>query len=130
MLQKCISFISLGFIPDYILNISLDITPVDVAAKAVYKLLTHPSKKNRIFHLYNHKTVSVGRFLKLFKRSNYNVEVLSKYHFKNKIISILKNDNTKSLLNNLIRDFDDKLYLDYTTDIKMNSHLVQALMKL
>ena len=122
LVEKCISFVKLGIIPDYILNISLDFTPVDAAVKAVYKILTHPTRKNRIFHLYNHKVVSISKVVKLSKRLNFNIEVLPENDFKDKIISILENENKKNLLNNLMRDFDDNLHLDYTTDIKMSSN--------
>ena len=121
LVQKCIAFVNLGIIPNYLLNISLDITPVDFAASAIYKLITHPSRGNRIFHLYNQHTVSVNKYLKQFKKMGYNLDVLSENDFRDKVRVLLKDDNKKHLLNNLIRDFDDNFNLDYKTDIKMNS---------
>ena len=127
--QKCISYIKLGIIPDYILNISLDFTPVDSTAKAIYKLVTHPNNKNRVFHLYNHKTVSLNTLLKAFRKSNYNVEVLSENNFKENINLVLQNENTKNLLNNLLNDFDENLHIDYTTDIKLDSNFTIKYLK-
>ena len=118
---KCISYAKLGIIPNYIQKIQLDATPVDYTAKAIYKLLTHPTSKNRIFHLYNHKMVTISRYVKIFKRLKFNIEILPEKEFKDKINTILQNENTKNMLNNIINDFDENLHVDYTTDIKINS---------
>ena len=120
-MQKCVSFVNLGIIPNYLLSLSLDITPVDFTAIAIYKLVTHPSNNNKIFHLYNQHFVCVNRYLKLFKKLGYNLSVLNEKDFKEKINILLKDDNKKNLLNNLIRDFDDNFHLDYNIDVKMSS---------
>ena len=127
--EKCISFIRIGAIPDYILNILIDVTPVDYAAKAIYKLLIHPTSKNRVFHIYNHKMVSIARYLKIFKKINYNIEILPENNFKNKINSILHDENSKHLLNNLMKDFDNNLHLDYDSDIIMKSRFTIKYLK-
>ena len=115
------SFIRLGFIPDYLKNYQLEFTPIDCAANAIMQLVSHPSKTNRIFHLYNHKTISAKKFIKVLKKLNYDIKILPDDSFKNEINLILENDNSKKLLNYLIDDFDSNLHLIYQSDIIVKS---------
>ena len=116
-INRFISFMKIGIIPENMLKIMLDFSPIDYAAKAVYKLITHPSNKNRIFHLFNHKEVPVSRCIKIFKKINYDMKVLSSNDFANKISEILGDETSKLILKNLINDFDNDLHLDYKSDI-------------
>ena len=121
LIQKISSFVKLGFIPDYLLNYHFEFTPVDCAAKAIYKILTHPTENNRIFHLFDHHSVVAKKLLNLFIKNGFKIEILSENDFVEKINAILKDDSLKNLLNNLIQDFDKKLHLDYNSDIHIKS---------
>lgn len=120
-INKIISFKKIGIVPDYLLNYKIDFTPVDYAAKAIYLLISHPNKVNRIFHLYNHKTVSVKRLINVFQKSNYEIKVLTENDFKHKIDLILNDNQSKHLLKNLINDFDKNKKLIYKTNFNMES---------
>ena len=116
-INRFISFMKIGILPESMLNLKLDFTPIDFASKSVYKLITHPSQNNRIFHLYNYKEVPVKRCIKLLKTLNYNINVLPEKDFEDKIKEIINNENSKYMLNNLINDFNNDLHLDYKSDI-------------
>ena len=119
--NKFNSFIKIGMIPDYMLKQTLDFTPIDTASTAIYKLITHPSNKNRIFHLYNHNRVPIAKCLSVFNKLGYNMEVLSENDFKTEIDKIFKDDNAKYILNNLVNDFNNDLHLNYKSDIIIKS---------
>ena len=118
LINKIVSFIKIGIVPERLLKFKLDFTPVDYAANAIYTLITHPSAKNRIFHIYNYKYISVQ---KLIKKINYNIEVLTDSEFKHKINLILNDSNSKFLLKNLINDFDENMNLTYTSNFVLES---------
>lgn len=118
---KLAAFIKLGIIPDYLLKSALEFTPVDLAAKAIYKIVTNPSEENKIFHIYNNKTVSLNRFLRLLKKFGYDVNVLSENEFKNAITDILKNDDKRIYLQNIANDLDGNYHLNYGGSILLNS---------
>lgn len=120
--NQIISLIKIGNAPNYLLKQPLEITPIDFAASAVYKLITHPSNSNRVFHIYNHNTISVEKYIKIFKKMNININVLPEQDFQNVIKSILKDDDSKNLLNNLINDFDKDLHFHYNSDIMISSN--------
>ena len=121
LLLKISSFANLRFVPDYLLNYSFDFTPVDCAARSIYKIVTHPTRKNRIFNLYNHHTVIAKNLLKILQKQNYKINVLQEKDFIDKVNNILQDENSKNLLNNLIDDFDKDLHLDYNSNIIVKS---------
>ena len=120
-INKLAAFIKIGVIPNYILNSMLEFTPVDYAANAIYRITTHPTYKNRIFHLYNYKTVSTKKYIKILKKINYKIEVVDENEFKEKINEVLQDENSKNLLNNLLNDFNRDLHLDFNNDIIIKS---------
>ena len=120
-INKLAAFTKIGVIPDYLANYMLEFTPVDYAAKAVYKIVTHPTYSNRLFHVYNHKDATMDKYMKILKKQGYNIEIVPEEEFKEKINSILQDENSKNLLNNLANDFNRDLHLPYKTDIIIKS---------
>ena len=120
-INKVVSFIKMGIIPDYLTNYHLEFTPVDYAAKAICKIITNYTKTNRVFHLYNTKTVPTYKCLKLLSKLGYNINILTEKDFVNKINKMLKNDDSKKLINYLLNDFDKNTHIDYKTNIDVKS---------
>jgi len=119
--NKLAAFIRIGAIPEYMLNESLEITPIDMAANEVYKLITHPTNSNRIFHIYNHHYITVSKYIKILNKMNYKVEIVPNEEFKNKINTMLQNDEINNQLNNIINDFDKNLQLKQKNDLIIKS---------
>lgn len=126
---KLAAFIKLGILPDYLLKTELEFTPVDSAAQAIYKIVTHPSKKNRVFHIYNHKTILLNKFLRLLKKFNYYIKVLPEKEFKEISMQILENNDKKLYLQNIANDFDSNYHLNYLGSIKLNSNFTIKYLK-
>ena len=121
LVVKTISFIKIGAVPDYLLDLPLEYTPVDSAAKSIIKLVTHSSDKNRIFHLYNHKVITVTKLIKAVQKQGFNVKIIKEREFKEKLKAILQDENSQNILNNLINDLNKDLHLNYKTDIVIKS---------
>ena len=121
-INRIVSFIKIGIIPDYLTSYQLEFTPVDYAAKAICKILTHYTKTNRIFHLYNHKTVSFHRSLKVLQKLGYKIDVLKEQDFISKINQILKNDYSKNLITYISNDFDINNHFKYLPDMTIKSN--------
>ena len=56
------SFIDIGAFPEYALEHEIELTPVDLCADCIIKILEHSSKCN-MFHLYNPNLLSVKLFI-------------------------------------------------------------------
>ena len=128
-IRKALDFIKLEIFPDYLLNYPIDFTPVDQAAKAVYKIVTHTNKSNRIFHIYNKHKVTIERFIKALKKQNFKVEILSENAFKERFNEILDNEKSKNLLKNIINDLDNDLHFNYKTDIIIKSEFTNKYLR-
>ena len=128
-INKLAAFIKIGEVPDYMLKEPLEFTPIDYAAKAVYALMTHPTYRNRIFHLNNTKNISVDKYIKVLKRLKYGIKIVSEEEFKDRVNAILNDENEKDSLNNLLNDFDKDLHLDYKNDIIIKSNFTIKYLK-
>ena len=124
-LNRLLAFLEIGSIPDSLINGYLEFTPIDYTADAILKLISYPSKKNRIFHLFNDNHIKISEFLNLLKLYNYIIDIVPEEDFKTKVKNILNDDSRKSILNNLINDFDKDLNLYYSTNIILKSELTK-----
>ena len=118
LINKIKTFLDIGYIPNYLLSLPLELTPVDDAAHAILKLLTHPSKNNRIFHLYNPDIITVEKVMKIFSKFNININILNEVDFIAKIQKLLNAPENKNKLKDLFYDFDNDFHLNYNSPIK------------
>lgn len=120
-MNRLASFIKIGYIPDYILSEYLEFTPIDSSADAIIKIITHPTKNNRIFHLFNHNHVPIKIILNIFSKEGFKLEIIPEERFKEIIKNLIENNKENHLLNSLINDMDKDLHLTYKTDIIIKS---------
>ena len=129
LINKFISFIKIGYLPDYIKDFPIEFTPVDDSANAIYKIITHQSENNRIFHLYNPNILPARKILKLLKKSNLNISVIDEKSFTKKINDLLQDENSKKILNNLLYDFDNNFKLNYENNIIISATFTNNYLK-
>ncbi len=122
-INRIISFIKIGAIPDYLEEEYLEFTPIDITANAIIKLITHPNSNNRILHLFNHNHIYINKCIKYFKLLNSDIKILPENEFKKLINSTLNSNKKKEILNSLINDLDSDLHLLYKTDIIVKSEV-------
>ena len=120
-ITKVALFMKLGIVPEYLLENQLEFTPVDIAANAIYKIVTNFSKTNRIFHVYNHNVVTLKDYFDIIKEFGYKMDVVPDTIFKKQILEILKNEQKKVNLQNIVSDLDNNYHLNYNSDITLNS---------
>ena len=73
-------------------------------------------------YLYNHNKVNIKRLLRVFKSEGCNIDAIPESEFTSKVHGLLKDSKYKNILNNLIRDFDSYLHLNYKNDIIIKSN--------
>jgi len=122
-INRIISFIKIGGIPDYLKDGYLEFTPIDTISNAILKLITYPNSHNRILHLFNHNHVYFDKCIKYFKNVNSDLKVLSDSEFTKLIKNTLKSKKKKEILNSIINDLDKDLHLIYKTDIIIKSEV-------
>ena len=119
-INRLVSLAKIGCIPDYMLNTHLEFTPIDSCAESIIKLIQHPSKTNRIFHLYDHNHIDVSLFIKILKKY-INIDIVSNEEFMNKINDIFRREDADKILSGILRDFDTNKKLIYESNVKVKS---------
>ena len=120
--ERICEFIKIGLIPDTILNGYLEFTPIDSISNAIIKIITHPNKNFRMFHLFDHNHVYINKCIKYFKILNPKLNVLNENDFSKNIKKILNNKKQKNNLKILINDMDKDLHLMYKSNIIIKSY--------
>ena len=69
------SFIEIGAFPKYLLPHSIELTPVDLAAEAVIKILNHKSVCN-VFHIYDTKLLPIKLLIETLN-NDLNIDILA-----------------------------------------------------
>lgn len=86
-LNRLIGFISLGIIPNEILNFNFEFTPVDICANFIVSLLKCQDKNLKIYHLFNSNFLSGKTLVDFINTTIYQIECLSFEEFKNILTS-------------------------------------------
>ena len=120
------SFIDIGAFPEYALEHEIELTPVDLCADCIIKILEHSSKCN-MFHLYNPNLLSVELLYNVLKK-DFNIDLvpLSNRLLSYLITGILQDENNKKILSGIIYDLDNNKNLIYTSKIKLNADFTNA----
>lgn len=119
------SFIEIGAFPKYMLQHSIELTPVDLATEAIIKILNYKSNCN-VFHIYNTNLLPV-RLLMETLNNDLNIDILavSDTMMKDIITGILADNSRKDILSGIIYDLDDNKNLIYTSNIRLNSDFTE-----
>ncbi len=120
------SFIDVGAFPKYALEHEIELTPVDLCAKSIIRILEYSSKCN-MFHLYNPNLLPVELFYRVLKTDlNIDLVPLSNKLLSYLITGILQDEKNKKILSGIIYDLDKNKNLIYTSKIKLNADFTKA----
>lgn len=119
------SFIEIGAFPKYLLPHSIELTPVDLAAEAIIKILNYKSPCN-VFHIYNTMLLSIKLLMETLNHDlNIDILAVSDTMMKDILTGILADNNRKDILSGIIYDLDDDKNLIYTSNIRLNSDFTE-----
>ncbi len=120
------SFVDIGAFPEYALDHEIELTPVDLCADCIIKILEHSSKCN-MFHLYNPNLLSVKLLYNVLKKEfGINLSPLSNRLFSYLITGILQDEKNKKILSGIIYDLDNNKNLIYTSKIRLNANFTNS----
>ncbi len=114
------SMISVGVIPDNILKLYLEFTPIDYAANAVIMLSKIENNFNT-FHLFNHNHADMIFVDKVLNNIKIKLKHITKQTMSDMIKEYSSNENKSNKLNGIILDINKNQELDYKTNIIVKS---------
>ena len=130
-LSRVKAVIDMGMLPEYLLDLYSEFSPVDDTANAIVTIMQHFSEKNIVFHVNNHKNLYFDRFVELAHELNIPMNVINEKQFAEVLQSLGKQEDTKYIYEALINDMDEAGKLIYDSNIHIeNSATVNYLNKL
>ena len=114
------SFIEIGAFPDYFLGHELELTPVDICAKAIISAINYESNCN-LLHIYNDNLLSIKLLLRTLTDLGIKLIPVPKLMMSDIITGILQDDSRKEILSGIIYDLDKNKNLVYTSNISLES---------
>ena len=113
-LNRLLSFIKLGAIPDYLLEGYGEFTPVDFVADAICKI-AQVKNDYSVFHLFNDNHIAMEKMISIFNDYGIDIKVLPEEDFLKVVDKFLEKDS--HVLSGIINDFDENKRLDYSSNI-------------
>lgn len=122
------SFIEIGAVPKYMLKHSIELTPVDLAADSIIKILNHDSNCN-VFHIYNTKLMPIKLLIDTLYSLGYEIIPMSDKMFAYLITGILSDDVKNNCLSGIIYDLDESKRLTYTYNVRLHANFTDEYLK-
>lgn len=118
--KKIKSYIQIGTFPKYLLEDSLDFTPVDLAASAIIAILNHSSDCN-VFHVSEANKIPISLISNTLNSIGIDITPVSDRLMLDIINGILGDSDRKDIVSEIIEDFDDNKKLVYDSNIELVS---------
>lgn len=118
-LNRILTFIKLGCIPDYLLEGYGEFTPVDYVASAITKIV-QSQVDYTVFHLYNNKHLPMDKLIALLNKYGLKIDILSEAEFLKVVDNTLHSN--QNILSGIINDFDTNKKLIYDSNIILNNN--------
>lgn len=119
------SFVQIGAIPSYLLKHAIELTPVDLCADAITKIMMYNSKCN-VLHLYNPNLLNISLMYSTLTDMNIDITPVSDKLMTYIITGILNTDTSNTILSGIVQDLNNEKKLVYTSRIRLNSDFTLA----
>ena len=95
------SLLELNIFPKSYLDKVIDFSPVDYCSRIINTIILQSNCVNKIFHIYNTKTLKVADLLKLLEENDYHIKVLPDDDFLKFISLLQKRKNELGIINDI-----------------------------
>ena len=123
------SFIQIGYIPDYMLSLYAEFTPIDYCGDAIIKIATHFNKNYNIFHLLNQNHVDLDKLYDIMNKLGIPLKLVNDNEFKKILNKLLKDSEKKTFLEGIINDLNSDKKLVYESEVKIKSDFSRVLLE-
>lgn len=118
------SFVEIGAFPKYMLTHAVELTPVDICANAVIKILEYNSPCN-VFHLYDTNLLPINIFYDTILKRGINLAPVSNTLMTYIIKGILSDDSKKSIISGIVQDLDKDKKFTYISKVGLDATFTQ-----
>ena len=122
------SVLELGMVPDYLMDIYCEFTPIDEAANAVMSIVRHFGTEQTVFHINSIKVVYLDKLVEYFNALGFDMEVVDGKSFTEALRQTAKQAGMEHIFETFINDMDENDRLNYDSNIRIeNDFTVQYL---
>lgn len=124
------SILQMGYIPDYLLGLYTEFTPVDSCADAIIKLAIHYNKKYSVFHLFNDNHITLNRLYTIFNSYGLDIKTMANEDFVKYTKELLNDPIKKQYLDGIVNDLNSNYKLEYSSNIMLKSDFTKYVLDL
>ena len=127
-MNRLLSFIRIGYLPDYLLSSYVEFTPVDSCADAIVSILQNATPNFTVYHIYDNNHLYIRDLIKFLAVEGVIIKPLSQKDFAKKVITLSTDPNKKNVLTGIINDLDQNYLLHYTSNVHILSEFSRAIL--
>lgn len=130
-LKRLLAILELGIVPEYLMDLNMEFTPIDEAANAIMTIVRQFSENKTVFHINNNKTLDFNCMIKYLMKLGIELKVVSKEEFEKALRNSSKQKESEHIFETFINDMDKNEQLNYDSNIRFeNSFTLNYLKKL
>lgn len=123
------SFLQIGYMPDYMLNLYAEFTPIDYCGDAIIKIASHFDKNYTVFHLLNDNHVNLDVMYNIMTKLGISMHIVSSEDFTKILDHLLQDPDKKNFLNGIVNDLNAEKKLVYQSEVSIKSNFTKEFLK-
>lgn len=130
-LKRICAMLELRVAPEYLMDLYLEFTPIDEAAKSVMTIARHFNEQQTVFHINSTKVVYMDKLLEHFNALGFSFKTVTDKEFTEALRATANQVSTEHIFEIFINDMDENDRLNYDSNIHIeNEFTVQYLRNL
>ena len=125
-MKACMEF---GYIPEYLYDIYIEFSPVDMTADAILKIAQHMNETYTVFHVNSDKGLYFKPLVKMLHSMKIPMKVISGTEYAKKLHETLQHQEQKYIYEAFMNDMDENGNLQYDTKIHIKNDFTVAYLK-
>ncbi len=128
-LKRIKAALTLGVIPEYLLKLYCEFTPIDEATNAVMTIVRHFSPDQNVFHINSTKVVYIEKLIDYISNLGFKLTPISENEFSKIVQKTIGEDNEKHTIEAFINDMDKNNRLNYDSKIHIDNNYTEQYLK-
>ena len=127
-LNRVKAFLELGVIPDYLMPMYVEFSPVDMTALGIVKLAEYVDKEN-VLHLYSDKPLYFSKMIPMLKEYGISIITVDPSGFSRKLEETIHDPQRRYIYEAIQNDLDKDGHLLYDVSIHVKNEFTTLLLK-
>ncbi len=119
-LSRVKAALELGSLPDYLMSLYAEFSPIDQTAEGVIKIAQYADRQT-VFHLNNNRPLYFDRMVQILHSLQLPMEIVSGEVFYQTLQELAKNTRTEYLYEAFQNDLDEQGMLVYDSNIHISN---------